>query len=65
MGEAKRRKTALGEKYGQEAQIFPIRKKTAQQFVSGAIAVLGLVSALVVSCNSSVPWPVFGWWQVN
>jgi len=23
MGEAKRRKTALGEKYGQEAQIFP------------------------------------------
>jgi len=33
MGETKRRKTALGEKYGQEAQIFPCPIHQAQQFV--------------------------------
>jgi len=60
MGEAKRRKTALGEKYGQEAQIFlPDPQNQAQQFVSGAIAVLGLVSAFWLFLgNSSVPWPL-------
>jgi len=41
MGEAKRRKTALKEKYGQEARIFPSDQQTKHKSLwSGAPAVL-------------------------
>ena len=70
MGEAKRRKTALGEKYGQEVRVFPwlpITKTQAQQFVvwstRGAWIGIGLLVASWVTVR--VLGPVFGWWQVN
>ncbi len=70
MGEAKRRKTALGEKYGQDPQIFPwlpITKKQAEQFVNlttrGAWIGIGffVVSWIIVRFVG----PAFGWWQVT
>jgi fatty acid desaturase len=70
MGEAKRRKTALGEKYGQDPQIFPwlpITKKQAEQFVNLTTRATWIgIGFLVVS------WiiirfigPAFGWWEVT
>lgn len=70
MGEAKRRKTALGEKYGQDPQIFPwlpITKKQAEQFVNlttrGTWIGIGflVVSWIIIRFIG----PAFGWWQVT
>lgn len=70
MGEAKRRKTALGEKYGQEAQILPwlpITKIQAEQFVKwstrGAWIGIGFLVASWVTVRFL--GPAFGLWQVN
>lgn len=70
MGEAKRRKTALGEKYGQEAKVvpwLPITKSQVEQFANlinrGAWVGIGF---LVVSwITVRLIGPAFGWWQVN
>jgi hypothetical protein len=69
MGEAKRRKAALGEKYGQEAQIFPwlpITKNQAQQFVqwSNRFAWIGIGLMVVSWLTIRFIGPTFGWWQV-
>jgi hypothetical protein len=68
MGESKRRKAALGEKYGQEAQIvswLPITKKQAAQFVEwstrGAWIGIGLLVASWLTVR--LIGPAFGWWQ--
>ncbi len=70
MGEAKRRKAALGEKYGQEVRIFPwlpITKDQGQKFVDwstrGAWIGIGLLVASWVTIR--FVGPAFGWWQVN
>lgn len=70
MGEAKRRKTALGEKYGQDPQILPwlpITKKQAEQFVNwttrGAWIGIGLVAASWITIRFL--GPALGWWQVT
>jgi Protein of unknown function (DUF2839) len=69
MGEAKRRKTTLGEKYGQEERILPwvpINKSQAEQFVKlttrGAWFGIGLMVAIWVTVRFI--GPSFGWWQV-
>jgi hypothetical protein len=70
MGEAKRRKEQLGEKYGQEETILPwlpITKTQANQFnkwtTRGAWIGIGL---LVLSWFTvRVIGPAFGWWQVQ
>jgi hypothetical protein len=70
MGDAKRRKDILGEKYGQEQNIFPwlpIKKSQATQFVDwstrGAwIGIGGLIAYWVVIRFIG---PALGWWQVN
>ncbi|HCF30495.1 MAG TPA: hypothetical protein DEV81_25595 [Cyanobacteria bacterium UBA11049] len=69
MGESKRRKTALGEKYGQETQIFPwlpITKSQAQQLVdwSNRIARIGIGLLVVSWVTVRFIGPAFGWWQV-
>ena len=69
MGESKRRKENLGDKYGQEANIFswlPVTKTQADQFVKwstrgawfgiGALVVWWLIVRLV--------GPALGWWDV-
>jgi hypothetical protein len=69
MGEAKRRKAALGEKYGQAENILPwlpIKKTQAEQFVRwttrGAWIGIGLMIALWVTVR--FVGPAFGWWEV-
>ena len=70
MGEAKRRKEQLGEKYGQEERILPwvpITKSQSQQFMDwttrGAWIGIGLLVATWVVIRFI--GPAFGWWQVN
>jgi len=69
MGEAKRRKTTLGEKYGQDTRILPwvpITKTQAEQFVTittrGAWVGIGLMVAAWITIRFI--GPAFGWWQV-
>jgi hypothetical protein len=70
MGESKRRKAALGEKYGQEPYILPwlpITKSQSEAFMKwstrGAWVGIGLLIAVWVTVI--IIGPVFGWWQVN
>lgn len=70
MGESKRRKEVLGEKYGQEKQIvswLPLTKSQADQFyqitTKGAWIGIGLMVAIWLTIRFI--GPAFGWWQVN
>ncbi|BAU62670.1 hypothetical protein STA3757_00200 [Stanieria sp. NIES-3757] len=69
MGEAKRRKSALGEKYGQEQTILPwlpITKTQSEQFVKwttrGAWIGIGMMVAIWITVRFI--GPVFGWWEI-
>ena len=69
MGEAKRRKELLGDKYGQDQTIFPwlpITKNQAEQFVQwttkGAWIGIGIMIAVWVTVRFI--GPAFGWWEV-
>ncbi len=69
MGEAKRRKTTLGEQYGQETRILPwvpITKTQANQFVTWTTrgAWVGIGVMVVVWVTIRFIGPAFGWWQV-
>ena len=70
MGEAKRRKEALGENYDQEARFIswlPITKSQSQKFMqlttTGAWIGIGLliVAWLIIRFIG----PAFGWWQIE
>lgn len=70
MGEAKRRKELLGDKYGQDQKILPwvpISKSQSEQFVkwstTGAWLGIGLLVAYWLTIR--LIGPAFGWWQVN
>ena len=70
MGEAKRRKATLGEKYGQEAKIapwLPITKTQGEQFVKWANrgAWIGIGVLIVAWVTVRLIGPAFGWWEVN
>ncbi len=70
MGEAKRRKEALGDKYGKEEPILPwlpVTKKQSENFVRWTtkgswIGIFLLVGAWLVI---RFVGPSFGWWQVE
>lgn len=69
MGEAKRRKAALGEKYGQETRILPwvpITKTQADLFMKwttrGSWFGIGLMVVLWLTIRFI--GPAFGWWEV-
>lgn len=69
MGDSKRRKEVLGEKYGQEEQIFswlPITKSQGAQFVEwstrGAWIGIGFLVAWWITVRFI--GPAFGWWEV-
>jgi hypothetical protein len=69
MGEAKRRKTALGEKYGQSETILPwlpITKKQAEQFVRWSTRGAWIGIGVMVAFWFTVRFvgPAFGWWEV-
>ncbi|CCQ52501.1 DUF2839 domain-containing protein [Crocosphaera watsonii WH 8501] len=70
MGEAKRRKNALGEQYGQEERILPwvpISKVQADDFYQwttrGAWFGIGIMVALWVTVRFI--GPTFGWWNLQ
>jgi len=70
MGEAKRRKSALGEKYGQESTIYPwlpITKSQAEQFVNWTTrgAWIGIGLLVVTWMSVRLIGPALGWWEVN
>ncbi|PSB29035.1 DUF2839 domain-containing protein [Stenomitos frigidus] len=70
MGESKRRKETLGEKYGQESNILPwlpVTKTQASQFVqlSTRGAWIGIGTLVAVWITIRFIGPVFGWWQVD
>jgi hypothetical protein len=70
MGEAKRRKVALGEKYGQEERILPwipISKGQSEQFLKWTTkgAWLGIGFLVVYWIIIRFIGPAFGLWQVN
>jgi hypothetical protein len=70
MGEAKRRKAALGDKYGQEPYILPwlpITKSQSQQFMAWTTrgAWIGIGLLIVTWLTVRLLGPAFGWWQVN
>lgn len=70
MGESKRRKATLGEKYGQEQQIFswlPITKTQAQKMyrwtTRGTWVGIGVIIFIWVTIR--IIGPGFGWWQLD
>lgn len=70
MGDSKRRKETLGEKYGQEPTIFPwlpVTKTQAQQFVSWSTrgAWIGIGALVVYWVVVRFIGPGLGLWQVN
>ncbi|MDJ0718371.1 MAG: DUF2839 domain-containing protein [Prochloraceae cyanobacterium] len=69
MGEAKRRKEALGEKYGQEKNILPwvpITKTQAQQIYKLTTRVSWIAIGVLIAVWLTVRFigPAFGWWEV-
>ena len=70
MGEAKRRKEALGEQYGKESYIapwVPITKSQSEQFVKWTTQGAWIGIGLLVVCWVGVRFigPALGLWQVN
>jgi hypothetical protein len=70
MGEAKRRKTALGEQYGQEKRIvswLPITKTQAEDFYSWTTkgAWIGIGAMATIWITVRFIGPLFGWWDVQ
>lgn len=69
MGEAKRRKNAMGEGYGKEEYILPwlpITKTQSEQFVNWTTrgAWLGIGFLVVSWLTVRFIGPAFGWWTV-
>lgn len=69
MGEAKRRKVALGERYGQESRILPwlpITKSQSEKFIkittTGAWIGIGIMIAVWFTVRFI--GPAFGWWEI-
>ncbi|PAX45718.1 DUF2839 domain-containing protein [Brunnivagina elsteri] len=68
MGEAKRRKSSLGENYGQEERILPwvpITKSQSEQFVQLTTrgAWYGISAMVIIWVTVRFIGPAFGWWQ--
>jgi hypothetical protein len=70
MGDSKRRKEHLGEKYGQSQTVFPwlpLTKDQAEQFVRWTTrgSWIGIGALAVYWITLRFVGPAFGWWQVN
>jgi Protein of unknown function (DUF2839) len=70
MGDAKRRKAALGDKYGQEDRILPwlpITKRQSEslyKFTTRA-AWVGIGALAVIWITVRFIGPAFGWWEIQ
>ncbi|MGK7921672.1 MAG: DUF2839 domain-containing protein [Trichodesmium sp.] len=70
MGEAKRRKEALGEEYGQETRFIswlPITKSQSEQFMKLTTTGAWIGIGLLIFAWLTVRFigPAFGWWQIE
>lgn len=70
MGEAKRRKVALGDKYGQEERIFswlPVTKSQAENLykLTTRVAWIGIGALAVIWVTVRFIGPAFGWWEIQ
>lgn len=70
MGEAKRRKSVLGEKYGEQAYIYPwlpITKTQSEQFIKWTTtgAWTGITLLVVIWVTIRIVGPGLGWWHVD
>jgi hypothetical protein len=70
MGDAKRRKEALGDQYGKEANLvswLPITKSQATKFVewSSKGAWVGIGFLIAAWLTIRFVGPAFGWWQLS
>lgn len=70
MGEAKRRKAALGNKYGQEERILPwipITKTQADQFmnITTRATWICIFALAAVWLTIRFVGPAFGWWSLQ
>ncbi|MFW6358564.1 MAG: DUF2839 domain-containing protein [Chroococcales cyanobacterium] len=70
MGEAKRRKAALGEEYGKEQKILPwlpLTKNQADQFMKWTTrgTWFGIIAMIVFWLTLRVIGPGLGWWTVQ
>ncbi|AFY78555.1 MAG: DUF2839 domain-containing protein [Hydrococcus sp. C42_A2020_068] len=70
MGEAKRRKAALGDKYGQEERIFPwlpVTKSQAENLykLTTRVAWIGIGALAVIWVTIRFIGPAFGWWEIQ
>ncbi len=70
MGESKRRKDALGDKYGQESYIFPwlpLTKSQSKDFMKwttrGTWVGIGVLAAIWLTVLFI--GPAFGWWHLS
>lgn len=69
MGESKRRQAALGDEYGQEANVLPwlpVKKSQATAFVKWSTrgAWTGIVLMMVAWVVIRFIGPSFGWWSI-
>ena len=70
MGEAKRRKEMLGEKYGKEPYLLPwlpVTKTQAQQFFEWTTRAtwVGIGILVVIWVVVMFVGPSFGWWEIQ
>lgn len=70
MGDAKRRKESLGEKYGQEPNIFPwlpVKQSQAKRLVDWSTRGAWIGIGVLIAYWAVVRFigPGLGWWQVN
>ncbi|MGK7928088.1 MAG: DUF2839 domain-containing protein [Spirulina sp.] len=70
MGESKRRKEALGDKYGKDKNILPwipITKNQADQFMKWTTrgAWIGIGALVAIWVTVRIIGPGFGWWNVD
>ena len=70
MGEAKRRKELLGDKYGKEPYILPwvpVTKTQAQQFLKWSMrgAWVGIGILVVIWVTVMFVGPSLGWWEIQ
>lgn len=70
MGEAKRRKAALGDKYGQEAKLFgwlPITKSQSEELIKLTTkgAWIGIGFLVLWWLTVRLIGPAFGWWEIS
>ncbi len=70
MGEAKRRKAALGDQYGKDNRVLPwlpLTKTQSEQFMKWTTrgAWIGIGGLVAVWLTVRIIGPGFGWWQVN